>query len=823
MLRISISNKQRLGYVAAFMLSAAAGLYFRLYPVTLNPYTQNKNFARITIYVNLRKNITESAEKNFPALTPVQRSELVDNQFRKILKDEHRDIEKHISQLSKKIAPGLSKFYLSEADPYYYYHLTKKLVREGSISNRIENGRYLDQFMLAPAGEWRKIEIHPFVGFFTYKFLRIFNRHISLVTAVSIVPLILYILCALLFFRLLFFLDIKFHAAAIGGIFFVLSPIFIQRSSFGWYDTDPYNILLPMAAVFTLLLSLKNTRGFIWVYLLAALTALYSVAWQGWFFLPCSIFFVFLIICIQRLIDKKEFLSVLKKLLLYTFALSVFLVITLTPKGFISSARETYQIFSEFVLFNTSTWPDIFLTVGELRVPSFNKLIHILGGSLFLCISVFGLCLLFFKKKPYSKETAIIIAFFYVIFLLMAKSAERFSLLLLTPAALCFPVGMEKIISALKAISIKFITRNTRYAAACAYLSSCLLITVPLLYGHVSASNQDTIYNGVWDRALKQIREMTPVNTIVNSWWPPGHFIKATAERRVTFDGATPNTPQAYWMADFFLSDDEAEALAILRMLNNSGNQAAQFLEKNNLRLDEAVELIKKILVLDKGSAREILYSYLPKDKTDHLLSLTHSQAPPSVCFIYNDLIKGVLGLYYVKEWNFKKASDLKKRRFKELKKGKLFWRGSKDNINLMWDIAGGATYIGEESYQTATVKDVIYFSNGVMLNTSGMEAKISSLNKHLSGIPLSILYVKDGKLYEKHSKNPSVKLSVLFVPKPDGSYSSVIAPSKILRSILFRLYYLDGIGLKNFEKIIQEEDPRLDTKIEVYKINWPG
>ena len=37
-----------------------------------------------------------------------------------------------------------------------------------------------------------------------------------------------------------------------------------------------------------------------------------------------------------------------------------------------------------------------------------------------------------------------------------------------------------------------------------------------------------------------------PENSIITTWWPPGHFIKSMAQRRVTFDGATINFPQAY-------------------------------------------------------------------------------------------------------------------------------------------------------------------------------------------------------------------------------------------------------------------------------------
>jgi hypothetical protein len=122
-------------------------------------------------------------------------------------------------------------------------------------------------------------------------------------------------------------------------------------------------------------------------------------------------------------------------------------------------------------------------------------------------------------------------------------------------------------------------------------------------------------------------------------------------------------------------------------------------------------------------------------------------------------------------------------------------------------------TYIGEESYQTGSAGNIIYFGNGVMFESNRMEAKINGLDKNLSGIPESIIYPEDGILKEKRLPGASLKLSVLIIPNPDGQYSSIIAPKEILHSILFRLYYMDGIGLDHFRKFSSEEDPRLTTK----------
>jgi dolichyl-phosphooligosaccharide-protein glycotransferase len=815
-------NPSAPGYIIALLIAATLGIYFRLYPVTANLERQKRGFSRLTIYANLRKEIANKINTAFPDLEQQQKQDLIDKQFKKTIKSESRKIEEYASGFGKNVDKDIFRFYLLESDPYYYYYLTKKIIESGGLSDKIENGEYLDRLMMAPDGHWRKVEIHPYIGASLYRLLHALDKRASLYVTVAIVPLLLYILSLLAFLALLAALRIDNLSAIISSIFFSLSPILLQRSCFGWYDTDLYNIIFPLTSLWIFFKILRGDNKYMWSIVLALITAVYAVSWQGWFLLPSFIILSFLLISLYRLIFNGTRILLLRQFFTYTLSLFAFLLITMTPKGFLNSLEETYKIISEFILFTTTLWPDIFLTVGELRVPLFNKLIHLLGGHFLFYTSVLGAFAGILKiKRSAKREEGLILVFLYIIAFIMARNAERFSLILLMPVALCFAVGVETVESALKKIFRGVFNIKIACSNAVIYTILCASLVFPIIYGYVSASGQNPIFNTVWERVLIKVRQVTPQNSIINSWWPPGHFIKAVAEREVTFDGATLSTPQAYWMANFFFSDNEKEAIAILKMLNNSGNQATELLLKNNFELDTAVSLIKEIILLDKDKAKNILRSYLPEDKANHLILLTHPTPVPSFCLIYNDLMNGALGLQFAKEWNFKKALDLRTSRYDEFRRGKIFWRGTRGNISLMWDIAGGITYIGEESYQTGSADAFMYFGNGVTIDASRMTATISSLSKHLSGTPEGLLYIENGRLLEKHFANATIRLSILLIPHQDKHYSTIIAPAKILKSILFRLYYLDGVGLRHFEKIIQEEDPRLDTKIMVYKVIW--
>ena len=813
------------------LLALGIGIYIRLYPIKRNPSKQNFNLARVTVYINLRKSIEKKVSQIYPNLSFPQKEKVVDILFKNILVRDKDNIERTIHQLWEEGNKKFSKFYLLGSDSYYYLYLTERIVKEGLCPFPIKGGKYFDKLTMAPLGHWRTIEAHPYVGFLIHKFFSLFNKDIPLATSTSMVPLLIYGLSLIIFLRLCLLLKISEVSTFISSIFFSLSPIFIQRSSWGWYDTDPYNILFPLGSLFLLFKvltsqsSLLKCRGsFLAICGLSVLNSLYALFWQGWIYLPLFVILSFILLIFSPGNSKEKKKTLIKKFLVYISFTTFSLFLILSPQGFVNSLNEVSKIVTNFFFLKTTSWPDIFLTVGELRSPSWIKLIHIIGGPIFFSLLIIGLgSLLVNKPVKVRQEQRLIILLFFFLLLLMGKSAQRFILFLLVPVSILLALGIETVNWFLAWLNFKLNLFPPKFSYV---ITKCILMTFllsPLIYGHISASDQRPMFNRVWEESLNYIAKNTPPNSIINTWWPPGHFIKAIGKRGVVFDGATLNTPQAYWMAQFFLSNSEEEALGILRMLNTSGNKPVEFLLKNDIPLDKAVKILKEILPLSKKRAKQILHIYLSPEKVNRLLSLTHSFPPPAYCLIYNGLVKNTLGLYFVAKWDFKKAKELKEKRRQLLKKGIFLWRGSKDNISFMWSIAGGAIYIGEESYQVGKNKQLIFFANGVTVNLALKQVWINKLEGKISGIPESLLYIEQGKLKEKKQSNPTLKLSILLLPQPDNSYSCIVAPRQILTSLLFRLYYLQALGLSHFEKIIQKEDPRVDTKIILYKINWPS
>jgi len=595
----------------------------------------------------------------------------------------------------------------------------------------------------------------------------------------------------------------------------------MQRSSLGWYDTDPYNVLFPLLILLIMYRLFSVRWGHLWTIALAAVSAVYALFWQGWILIPVFVVLALLAVALYRVVKHESPSTVLGKLLLYLAGTALISSVLITPAGLVSALKEVFAIFFRFALIDVNPWPDLYLTVGELKRTSLLRITHLLGGFVFIAFSALGFIILALGKDTRTtREQQITVCVITAGCFLLAGSAERFAIFPLAPASLCLAIGLNAASSYLRKVLSSAGGGAIRpFASAAVNTLLCLTIISPAIYGHIVAERQNPIYNKVWDKVLTDIGSRTPDGSIVTTWWPPGHFIRAVAGRGVSFDGATLEMPQAYWVACFFLSDSEKEALGILRMLNTSGNRATEYLTESGIPLDKAVALVKKMVTEDKSAALTTALTVLPREQALELVSLTHGTPPPSYCLVYKDLIKNVLGLYFVKDWDFAKAMSIKDRA--DALSGKALRRGSKENIDLMWFIAGGQTYIGGESYETFREGDLIHFGNGVTLNTALMEARIDNLEGEVSGVPESIIcMVKDG-LVEKRMARPDIRLSVLFIGHSGGRFSCVVAPPDILSSVLFRLYYLNGTGLEHFSPFTGAENPGLNTKILVYRIDW--
>ncbi|MDD3375077.1 MAG: STT3 domain-containing protein [Candidatus Omnitrophica bacterium] len=837
---ITQRKKRIILYFLAFAIVACIGLYFRLYPVMFK--TSSETDAKAAMFITSQMQLSNLKKINelYPGLPEEKKQMMAQEKFAQAIAGNPEEARKAIYQFSQELykrnleknsGEKAPEMYLTASDPYYFYGLTKELVKGNKIMAKRNGAKYFNEKMLSPIGYWEAISLHPFVGYGIYKIVSKIVPDASLMFALSFTPLFLMLLSCIVFFLICYKLRLQVWASFISATLLFLAPIFLRRSFFGWYDSDPYNILFPLLITFIFLLGLKkklNTRNSIIFGILCAVAlSLYAFFWQGWVYLFSILFLSGCII-----LPLNHFLltepSRTKNLLIYFASIfgGTFLGILLSfgPKEFFFLFQEGFKVLGEFFSSKLSVWPDVYLSVGELHRASFSELLSLSGGAIFFIFSILGILLLGFssiKNKNFETwhKTVFFILFFFSS-LIMSIKAERFVLLLLVPLSILSAVSLDFGYKVMRKFLAKKCTNpiilNSIFIALILIVGA-VIVMPSLKKADNWASRLRPIFNETWDRALTKIKNETPENSIINTWWSPGHFIKSVAERRVTFDGATINVPQAYWMGNILLNSDETKALGLLRMLNASGNQATEYLETIGLKKSDSIKILNKITTLPRDKAKEYLKRNLNSTQSEELLNLTHSTPDPSYLFLYNDLIESIIGVAFVGRWDIEKIEEINKNpnRVKEVK-----GNGLRQYIDFMWTLQGGIPRISQPLIEAQKDDAYVYFSQGIRVKQDNMDCEI--LSKEFGvGIPKSIIYKKGDQIVEKKFPNANLSYCVIFVKNDYGKFECILMDEFLAHSLAIKLYYLDGTGLRYFVPFLKEQSRENKTEICVYKINW--
>ncbi|MFH1790688.1 MAG: hypothetical protein ABH885_01725, partial [Candidatus Omnitrophota bacterium] len=185
-------NRFLRSYIPVFLVITACGLYFRFYPVTVVPKKQFMTLARMKLYSDIRNTVAHKVDTIYPDMPARDKRTLINKEFYAFVGREAGKIEAMAENAANNNYRQFSKSYLLGADSYFYYYLTENIVKNGAISKKIESGRYFDPFMLAPSGSWRGMELHPYAGAVVYWAMHFIFKHITLMQAVSLVPILLF-------------------------------------------------------------------------------------------------------------------------------------------------------------------------------------------------------------------------------------------------------------------------------------------------------------------------------------------------------------------------------------------------------------------------------------------------------------------------------------------------------------------------------------------------------------------------------------------------------------------------------------------------------
>ncbi|MBI3306470.1 MAG: hypothetical protein HYZ84_01500 [Candidatus Omnitrophica bacterium] len=794
--------------------------------------------ARLSVYLNMKQQFVSMASQMAPTMSSNDRLQWAEERTQETLrtdKNKFEDIVRQTASNMKNAAyPRYRHHYLLEADPYFYYSLTRHLQKHGNLGPNLGNGYFLNKYRRAPHGVKERRAWHPYLGYFWYRLVDFFRPGTSMMTALCFVPLLICVPIVVAFFMFGHVYRLNLLGIICGSTAMLLAPIFLQRSFFGWYDTDPYNYFFPVT-ILTLFFAgtEEGKRSWIWGTVAGVVTAMYPQFWSGWPFIWFLTFAGGVFGAFVFLLGRKSFYQnpYLWFTVSYFFSSVIFLALFMHPVNMWDSIFEGLFILPKFALTKVDPWPSAFLTVGETRPTSLQKLVYLSGNFQLAGFAVLGVILSLVNVIRQKRLEVFcrwaVMMFIGVMLFRMAIKTERFVVLFVIPFSIFVAFGVHYLCEMGKELIEKKIPSvPTQKVMRAILISFVALVVLPvtIISADVIWRSVRPIMNDTWYDAMIALRDKTPTNAVVHSWWPPGYFIIAVGERGATADGGSQHRMETYWLAKAFVTDDEKTAAGLFRMMSAGGVECMDYLKGLGLRPSQVEKTILEMVPVSRESAVAKTSLKLSPQQENQLLAFTHGDLPPppSYLFLYNDMIEQNPALTLAATWNVEKAEAIVAQEEQEEKIGFLKQsRGLKTSyLDAILPVIEILRYTPEAELLRQEGSK-LYFKNGLSIDLNTMDPLLNLPEKNLNGVPQKLFYMKDGELIEKTITTGNVLMTSALLVKRGDVYTTVIADPKLIRSIMFRLYYLNGEGLKLFKPFFSNNDPGTKTRTVIFEIDW--
>ncbi len=676
-------------------------------------YSYEKNYEKY-----LKNNIRQELLKNFVVQPPKEQLDaLVEQQYQQMKKQMGNLFDQQLKQAVEvakaQFRNDKNETYLLAIDPYFYYRRVRNLIEKGTICDEFRNGKCWDNHMIAPLGIPTRPQLHDYFSYYFYKFVKIFDHKHDLMGIMFFVPIFIMAIATLIAFLLGYGVTKSLLIGFLFSIFIGLNTSILSRTIGGFSDTDSYNIMFPLLVSIFAILGYKNkndiVKSLIYLIFFSISLALFSYAWGGWWFIldvllgALVLEFLYHLILYFILIKKNKESKLYSKTkpkaslieskqILSTFIYIVLILIfaqlglLFNHQSIINAILAGSRATKLKVATHSNLWPNVFTTVAELNFGSIKDIINAILNPRYLvalgfsnafanfivkllmlfaltgmAYLLYSLILPFVKKKANLEnmnlisEKSFMFFFFFVWFIVMSYATLkgiRFAMYVVTPYAFFVSYGFW--------IFIEFLKKkiNNYWLKASVIVLLTVLIVLPsYASARFLALNSLPSMSDGWYNALTYIKDHSNKTAIINSWWDFGHWFKAIADRAVTFDGASQNTPMAHWIGKVLQTSNPKLALAILRMLDCHSNDAFNVLYKHFNDTEKTIKLLYKLLLMNKTEAVERLKSIgMNETIINQFVNYAYCQPPEDFFITSEDMVykAGVWGHFGI--WNFTKA-----------------------------------------------------------------------------------------------------------------------------------------------------------------------
>lgn len=906
---VNFTNKKNSKIIIAWaliMLVIFVSTWYRVYPTTL-PITED--WVRSSIENNVKNQFVNEQRQSQPTLPEATLRANAERSYQEYYKANKAQIEQQVKDnavnFKAQLQDDKGQTYLIAIDPYLWYSYAKWKDKEGFYGNEIVDGKEMFTLRNGRIGERSTVQIPSMVILWVHNVLKIFNPDQDVFSSAFLLPVILIGLAVIP----AFFLGRKL-GGNIGGFFaaiiFVLSPTILGRTTAGFSDTDAYTFIFPFLIMWLFLEAIEaktTTNRTIFSVLTGLSMTGFIYMWVGWWFtFDIIIGMAFVTIAYEAIklylkhnkniskIKIKEFVPAISFLIIFlvsTIAFSLIIagptqrdagsvfqsIITapLEPINFIIGFKGAAEGISVGQGLNYPLWPNVLTTVAELNEGSVDGVIGGGGGKWLFYAAILGTILLLFKKKDGNNYPL------YGI-LLVAWMASTFyaGLVGVRFIALFAPVVAFGIAGLLGSLTGERMTKTAHKMKISPSIVKIIIVCAGILFlvipqmttANAVAKSEVPSFDDTWYAALNTIKDSSE-KAIISSWWDFGHWFEAMSERSVTFDGGDQGK-RIHWIGKTLLTDDEDEALDILKMLNCGQEESYNLLIKNTQDKLKTTEIMKEIIRLNRADAKDVLENNgLTSDEANAVLDLSHCEDLIDMYYITSEDMVGKSSVWgHFGSWDFSKAymyyklSDIPLDAavaeaqdvlgYSNEKAKSLYFEAQKiktganteqtaNNWISPWpnyvtgspvlcepdknETALGCTYninLGRQG-QTDTIlwRGIINLTNpekSVLLIQAIDPNTGQALGQNSIKPNAVVIAEKQGMTTYKINES-NFPYNIVVFKDSANNYGTLITHPLLSESLFTKLFFLDGMYTDHFEKVFDQRDFR-GQKIVVWKVN---
>jgi asparagine N-glycosylation enzyme membrane subunit Stt3 len=567
-------------------------------------------------------------------------------------------------------------------------------------------------------------------------------------------------------------------------------------------------------------------------------------------------------------------------------------------------------------------WPSVLSTVSELAVPNLGRIARYMAGNVVFFIGWLGLLVLLLPRRDWrwwhfllliagnylyrylltadvsrlmlvelltlpltltmalyafadddtagsEREMGLLIAVWFLASIYLSYQGLRFIMLLVPPFAIAFGAAIGRLQQwvswKLGSMSLSYV----RPLQVAAWLALAAVLIQPVRQGYAAARAYVPAMNDAWWDTLTMLRDTTPTDTIVNTWWDFGYFAKYVAERRVSAAGASLQTHIPHWIGRALVASNERESVGLLRMLN-CGSDATPLPEGREgaygkLTADGfdgivAHDVVVELARLDVDAAdADLAARGLSESARADVLRSTHCTPPPSYLILSSNMIATSMNWGLLGNWDLRRAylarhvHDLTETDMLARLTGRFGY--GEDEAHTLYRQAAALPPGGERNFVSPPFLLLTRDWVACQEQSEGRLLCRNRLHEGRRGVVLdSVLYLPErageSRLRFRQAvpsrRQPAVieeVPAVVLIASDNGvstltpalsarsEFGLLVDPANarvlvgspsMLASTFVRLMFLDGRGMEHFEKV-SDRSSFGGQRVVTWRINWQG